>query len=75
MLFYVSFPSTDQNCRGPSYWKLNAPILDDPETIRTIENLWYQELADIHIPDAKWCENCKAKFKQTLIMLSKKYKR
>ena len=75
VLFYVSFPSKDQNRRGPRYWKRNASILDNPETIHTIENLWYQELADVHIPDTKWWENCKAKFKQTLIMLSKKYKR
>ena len=53
LLFYVP---KDQNRRGPSHWKLNASILDNPETIHTIENLWYQELADVHIPDAKWWE-------------------
>ena len=67
----LSVPSKDQNRRALSYWKFNASILDNPETIHTIENLWYQELADVHIPDAKWWENCKVKFKQTLIMYQK----
>ena len=53
--------------RGPIYWKLNASILDTPETITDIENLWHQELQNVSVPDSDWWEYCKVKFKERLI--------
>ena len=60
--------------RGPGYWKLNASILDNPDTIASIEDLWYQELQNVSIPDSDWWEYCKIKFKERLIFLSRKFK-
>ena len=39
---------------GPGYWKFNVSVLENPETINEIENVWYQELAYVQIPDTGW---------------------
>ena len=59
--------------RGPGYWKLNVSILDDPITVDAIETLWNTDLTHIDIPDFDWWENCKSKFKVTLITVSKEF--
>ena len=59
---------------GPGYWKFNASILDNPETITSIANLWHQELQNVRVPDSDWWEYCKVKFKERLIFLSRKFK-
>ena len=67
--------SSDSPNRGPGYWKLNVSILDKLEAQNEIEFLWHQELKNINVPDSDWCESCKTKFKEKLILLSRKYKR
>ena len=66
-------PAVPTERRGPGYWKLNCSILEDPMTIDAIETLWNTELKHIDIPDFDWWEQCKNKFKDTLITVSKEF--
>ena len=58
--------------RGPGYWKLNVSILDNVDIAEVMENLWHQELDILLDLDGAWWEYCKTRFKNTLIILSKK---
>ena len=73
MDFITSAVPTERRC--PGYWKLNVSILDDPITVNTIATLWNTDLKHIDIPDFDWWEHCKNEFNDTLITVSKEFKK
>ena len=56
---------------GPGYWKCNTSILDNTAFVKEFEELWLR-LNITDIKDGPWWENCKAHFKDLIIMHSRK---
>ena len=67
----------EENCKGPSFWKLNTSLLANPEFVKTITSelpTWVEAANDLSNNRIKW-DWLKFKIKMSSIAFSKKMSR